>query len=92
MSLENIKEQFKKCIEDDALNAKANEIGLDNLEGQIEHGKSLGLIFTLTDIEALTKEMASRVDEQTYFSQLVVTSTVVARGAKTFINMERAQK
>lgn len=58
MSLEDLKKYGKLCVEDPVVKAKAKEIGLENIEGQIEHAKSLGLNFTGDDLVALSKETA----------------------------------
>ena len=59
MSVEDLKSYGKLCVEDEAVKAKAKEIGLDNIDGQIEHAKSLGLTFSADDLQALAKESAS---------------------------------
>ena len=50
MSLEDLKTYAKKCAEDDALRAKAKEIGLDNIPGQIEQAKTMGLTWDENDM------------------------------------------
>ena len=59
MSLEDLKTYAKKCTEDDALRAKAKEIGLENIQGQIEHAKTLGLTWDENDMKALAQEVQS---------------------------------
>ena len=56
MSVENLKKYGKMCGEDEKVRNKAKEIGLQNLEGHIAYGKTLGLEFTKEDFEALSKE------------------------------------
>jgi predicted ribosomally synthesized peptide with nif11-like leader len=56
MSVENLKKYGKLCAEDEKVRAKAKEIGLQDLEGHIVYGKTLGLEFTKEDFEALAKE------------------------------------
>ena len=56
MSVENLKKYGKLCAEDEKARNKAKEIGLQDLEGHIAYGKTLGLEFTKEDFEALAKE------------------------------------
>ncbi len=63
MSVENLKEYGKKVAHDADLLAKAQEIGLENIEGQIELAKSLDLEFSVGDMEALGREVSSEMTE-----------------------------
>ena len=56
MSVENLKKYGKLCEEDEKVRAKAKEIGLQDLDGQIAYAKTLGLEFSKEDAEALAKE------------------------------------
>ena len=56
MSVENLKKYAKLCEEDEKVRAKAKEIGLQDLDEQIAHAKTLGLEFSKEDVEALAKE------------------------------------
>lgn len=56
MSIEDLKAYGKLCVEDEEVKEKAKEIGLENIEGQIEHAKSLGLNFSDDDLQELAKE------------------------------------
>jgi predicted ribosomally synthesized peptide with nif11-like leader len=56
MSVENLRKYAQKCTEDEHIRAKAKEIGLQDMDGQIAHGKSLGLEFSREDFLALAKE------------------------------------
>jgi predicted ribosomally synthesized peptide with nif11-like leader len=56
VSVENLKKYGKLCEEDEKVRAKAKEIGLQDMDGQIAYAKSLGLEFSKEDIEALAKE------------------------------------
>ena len=56
MSVENLKKYAKLCEEDEKVRAKAKEIGLQDLDGQIAYAKTLGLEFSKEDAEALSKE------------------------------------
>ena len=58
MSVEDLKKYGKLCVEDPAVKAKAKEIGLDNIEGQVEYAKSLGFNFTGEDLVELSKEVS----------------------------------
>ena len=60
MSLEDLKTYGKRCVEDEAVKAKAKEIGLEDMEGQIEYANSLGLDFSTDDLQALAKETAKQ--------------------------------
>ena len=59
MSVADLKTYGQMCAENDALRAKAKEIGLENIDGQIKHAESLGLHFSQGDMEALAKEVQS---------------------------------
>jgi predicted ribosomally synthesized peptide with nif11-like leader len=56
MSVENLKQYGKLCAENEEIRKKAKEIGLQDLDGQIAHGKSLGLEFSREDFDELGKE------------------------------------
>ena len=63
MSVENLKKYAKLCAEDEKARNKAKEIGLQDLEGHIAYGKSLGLEFSKEDFEALVKEAGVMSEE-----------------------------
>jgi hypothetical protein len=46
------------CAENEEVRKKAKEIGLQDLDGQIAHGKSLGLEFSKEDFETAAKKAA----------------------------------
>lgn len=83
MSIEDLKEYGRRAAEDPELRAKAKEIGLENIEGQIAQAKTLGLEFTAADMEALGNEVAGELSEDQL--ELVaggaVTTTVAAVAA-----------
>jgi predicted ribosomally synthesized peptide with nif11-like leader len=56
MSVENLKKYGKLCADDEKVRAKAKEIGLQDLDGQITYGKTLGLEFSKEDFADLAKE------------------------------------
>jgi predicted ribosomally synthesized peptide with nif11-like leader len=56
MSIENLKKYGKMCEDDEKVRAKAKEIGIQDIDGQIAYGKTLGLEFSKEDFEALAKE------------------------------------
>jgi lactobin A/cerein 7B family class IIb bacteriocin len=56
MSVENLKKYAQLCAEDEKVRARAKEIGINDVDGQITHGKSLELEFSREDFEALSKE------------------------------------
>ena len=59
MSVEDLKKYSQMCVQDDALKVKAKDIGLENIDGQIEQAKTLGLNFTKEDLEVLAKEVGA---------------------------------
>ena len=56
MSVEKLKKYGQLCAENEEVRKKAKEIGVQDLDGQIAYGKSLGLEFSKEDFEALAKE------------------------------------
>jgi predicted ribosomally synthesized peptide with nif11-like leader len=64
MSVENLKKYGKLCTEDEKVRARAKEIGLQDVDGQIAYGKSLGLEFSREDLEALSKEVGIEKKEE----------------------------
>jgi predicted ribosomally synthesized peptide with nif11-like leader len=56
MSVENLKKYGKLCAEDEKVRARAKEIGLQDIDGQVAYGKSLGLDFTREDFKVLANE------------------------------------
>ena len=56
MSVEDLKKYGKMAVEDPAVRATAKSIGLQNLKGQIDYAKTLGLAFDENDMKALSKE------------------------------------
>jgi predicted ribosomally synthesized peptide with nif11-like leader len=56
MSLENLKKYGQMCAEDEKVRARAKEIGLQDIDGQIAYGKSLGVEFSKEDFAAMAKE------------------------------------
>ena len=59
MSVEDLKKYSQMCVQDDALKAKAKDIGLENIDGQIEQAKTLGLNFSMEDLDTLAKEVGA---------------------------------
>jgi predicted ribosomally synthesized peptide with nif11-like leader len=59
MSVENLKEYARRSAADPELRAKAKEIGAMNVDGQIEHSKSLGLDWSRADLVEYQKELQS---------------------------------
>jgi hypothetical protein len=57
MSVENLKKYGHMCAEVEKARDRAKEIGLQDIDGQIAHAKSLGLEFSREDFEALAKEI-----------------------------------
>jgi lactobin A/cerein 7B family class IIb bacteriocin len=56
VSVENLKKYGKLCEEKEDVRKKAKEIGLQDLDGQIAYGKSLGMEFSKEDFAVLAKE------------------------------------
>jgi hypothetical protein len=56
MSLDALKEYGRRCATDPALARRAKEIGIGNVQGQIEHARTLGLNWTQDDMAALARE------------------------------------
>jgi predicted ribosomally synthesized peptide with nif11-like leader len=56
MSVDNLKKYGQLCAEDEKIRARAKEIGIKDMDGQIAYGKSLGLEFSREDFLALGKE------------------------------------
>jgi predicted ribosomally synthesized peptide with nif11-like leader len=57
VSIENLKKYGELCAKDERVRARAKEIGIQDADGQIAYGKSLGLEFSREDFEALAKEI-----------------------------------
>lgn len=57
MSVADLKEYGKRAATDPVVRQKAKEIGLQNLAGQAEYAKTLGLNFDAADMQALLKEV-----------------------------------
>lgn len=57
MSVADLKGFSKKCVDDKGLQAKAKEIGLNNVDGLITLGKENGFSFTKDDMLAISKEV-----------------------------------
>jgi predicted ribosomally synthesized peptide with nif11-like leader len=56
MSIENLKKYGKMCSENEEIRAKAREIGINDIEGQIAYAETLGLEFSGEDFKDLAKE------------------------------------
>ena len=57
MSLENLKEYARRCVEEPELRAKAREFGIRDLNAHQELAASLGLDWTMHDMDAFQKEV-----------------------------------
>ena len=57
MSVADLKAYGKRAASDPAVRSKAKAIGLQNIQGQAEYAKTLGLNFTADDMKALAKEV-----------------------------------
>jgi predicted ribosomally synthesized peptide with nif11-like leader len=56
MGIEDLKKYGKMCEEDEKIRARAKEIGIKDLDGQIAYAKTLGLDFSKEDFNALASE------------------------------------
>jgi predicted ribosomally synthesized peptide with nif11-like leader len=56
VSVENLKKYGKMCEENEETRARAKEIGINDIDGQIAYAKTLGLEFSREDIKVLGKE------------------------------------
>ncbi len=59
MSVEDLKAFGKKCAEDMAVQKKAADIGINNIDGLIKLGKENGFNFNQDDMMAIAKEVAT---------------------------------
>ncbi len=57
MSVSDLKEYGRRAATDPAIRTRAKEIGLQNVKGQAEYAKTLGLNFTPEDMKELAKEI-----------------------------------
>jgi lactobin A/cerein 7B family class IIb bacteriocin len=57
MSVADLKKYGKMAKENPEIGKKAKAIGLQNIKGQAEHAKTLGLTFDEKDMEALAREL-----------------------------------
>jgi lactobin A/cerein 7B family class IIb bacteriocin len=57
MSVADLKEYGRRAASDPVVRQRAKEIGLQNVKGQAEYAKTLGLNFTQEDMQALAKEV-----------------------------------
>ncbi len=87
MSVEDLKKYGQMCAENEEVRDKAKEIGMEDVEGQIAHAKSLGLTFSQSDLEALAQEAGVGQSDELSEEDLekvaggVVTTTVAAFAA-----------
>ena len=63
MSVVDFKKYGQMISEDEKVRAKAKEIGISDPDGQIAYAKTLGLEFTVNDMEELVKETGVSKDE-----------------------------
>jgi predicted ribosomally synthesized peptide with nif11-like leader len=82
MSVADLKAYGKRAASDPAVRSKAKAIGLQNIQGQAEYAKTLGLTFTADDMKSLAKEVQPKgelTEEQLgAVSGGVVSATAVA--------------
>jgi len=56
MSVEDFKKYGQMIAEDEKVRAKAKEIGLNDLPGQVAYAKTLGFEFTREDVASVAKQ------------------------------------
>jgi lactobin A/cerein 7B family class IIb bacteriocin len=82
MSVADLKTYGKRAASDPVVRAKAKSIGLQNIKGQSEYAKTLGLTFDAEDMKALAKEVQPKGElsekDLSSVSGGVVTTTAVA--------------
>ena len=62
MSVQDLKAYGKLCVENPTHMKRAKAIGLQNVKGQAEYAKTLGLNFDKGDMEALAKEVQPKTE------------------------------
>ena len=62
MSVQDLKAYGKLAVENPDVLKKAKAIGLQNVKGQAEYAKTLGLNFDQKDMEALAKEVQPKAE------------------------------
>jgi len=63
MSVEDMKEYARRCAVEPELRARAKAIGFADPDGHIEHGKSLGLEFTMDDAVAFRSQVTGTEED-----------------------------
>lgn len=85
MSVEDLKKYGQMCAEDDTVRSEAKKIGIDDIDGQIAHAKTLGLDFDNDDLQSLAREMQTEgelsEDDLEAVAGGVVTTTAAVVGS-----------
>ncbi len=63
MSVEDFKKYGQMIAQDEKVRAKAKEIGIENVAGQIQYAKTLGLEFTQDDLAKAVRETGASSKE-----------------------------
>ena len=63
MSLDDFKKYGQMIADDEGVRAKAKDIGIGDIDGQIVYAKTLGLEFNVQDMEAMANEAGISKDE-----------------------------
>ncbi len=63
MSVEDFKKYGQMIAQDEKVRAKAKEIGIENVAGQIQYAKTLGLQFTQDDLAKAVRETGASSKE-----------------------------
>ena len=63
MSIENLREYTRRCATDSELRETAKTIGMMDLQGHMGYAESLGLQWTMEDMDALSKEVTGQSDD-----------------------------
>ena len=84
MSVADLKKYGQRAASDPVVRSKAKAIGLQNIKGQAEYAKTLGLNFTADDMKALAKEVQPKGElSETELSSVAggIVTTTAAVGA-----------
>ncbi len=86
MSIEDFKKYGQMIAQDEKVRARAKEIGVGNVDGQIQYAQTLGLHFTQDDLRQAVKESGASSKElsEEQLEQVAggaITSTAAVVGA-----------
>jgi lactobin A/cerein 7B family class IIb bacteriocin len=95
MSVVDLKAYGKRAASDPVVRAKAKSIGLQNVKGQAEYAKTLGLHFDEADMQALAREVKpkgelSEKDLSSVSGGVVTTTAAAVAGAAVAVGTAAA--